>query len=428
MSLKECLFLIVLNFASFFVNMWSEPPSGKAPHLNLKNYRIMKHTVLLLSALVASFAASAAEVTKPQDYLTLHKVNDGIYTMRVKPTDIKFFEIDMKNLMGETGNPRAQRWGCSAVTNGRFYGRNLDYFRSNHPLFVVWADRGEGTAAYMGVTTSPQLILNIAEHQSIGKPDIAALEKNTALLKSIPASLLDGVNEHGVACNINMIDAQDSNITDKGTKPGAKVTLNSPDVIPYVLAHATSAHHAVKMLEEANIVFADNSPTLHWMISDKHSTYIVEVKDDKMHITDKHKVMTNYYLTTPELTPHSCGIERADILRKHYNEGTSVEGMRQLMRRVAYSQTYSWNTEPFWYSEFYDNPVKGMHFSLSTPHDDKAFLSYINESIREFNNSTPSHNPYLVWETSYNSVYDMEEKTLRLTPCEKWDEYVDFKL
>lgn len=389
----------------------------------------MKHHFLSLLAAVAALSASAADGTKPQDYLKLHKVNDHIYTMRAQADEVKPLEIDMSKVLGQNSvNKCALRMGCSAVTNGRYYGRNLDYFRSNHPVFVLWVDRGEGTAAYMGATASPQLFMSVASDMSIGKPDIAALEKQKELLMSLPADLMDGVNEHGVACNINMIDEQDSNITDKGTKPGAETTIPSVNVVNYILSHATSAKHAVQLLENANIVFADHSPTLHWMISDKHHTFVVEVKDDKMYVTDKHKVMTNYYLTTPEMTPHSCGIERADILRRHYNEATSVEGMRQLMRRVTYSQTYSWNTTPFWYSEFYDNPEKGMNFSLSTPHDNKAFVKYIDASISQFEHSTPTHNPWLVWETSYNCVYDMEAKTLRLTTCEQWNEFVDFKL
>ena len=389
----------------------------------------MKRYFFSLLAAAAVLSASAADVSKPQDYMKLHKVNNHIYTMRVHPTDVKTLEFDMSHLMGlNTADEKALRWGCSAVTNGNFLGRNLDYFRSNHPIFVVWADRGENTAAYMGVTASPQMMLNVAAEHRIGKPDIAALEKNADLLKSLPADLMDGVNEHGVACEINMIDAQDSNITDAGTNPGAKTSINSVNVVNYVLAHATSAKHAVQLLEDANIVFGENSPTFHWMISDKDHTFVVEVKDDKMAVTDKHKVMTNYYLTTPQLTPHSCGIERADILRRHCAEATSVESMRQLMRRVAYSQTYSWDTHPFWYSEFYDNPEKGMHFSLSTPHDNKDYVAYINEGIRVFKESTPTHNPYLVWETAYNCVYDMAEKTLRVTTCEQWNEFVDFKL
>ena len=387
----------------------------------------MKSMFVILPAFLAALTSFAAEVSKPQDYLTLHKVNDSIYTMRARATDAKPLQIDMSHLVGTPDMQRALRWGCSAVTNGRYYGRNLDYFRSNHPVFVVWADRGEDTAAYMGVTASPQLLLNIASSQGIGKPDIAALEQSKDLLMSLAADLMDGVNEHGVACNINMIDAQDSNLTDKGTKPGAPVLL-SANVVQYILGHATSAPHAVKLLEEHSIVFADNSPTLHWMISDKDHTFVVEVKDDKMHVTDKHKVMTNYYLTTEELTPHSCGIERADILRKFYHEATSVEGMRGLMRRVSYSQTYSWETTPFWYSEFFDPRANGPSFTLATPHNNKDFVGYINDSIRAFKASTPTHNPYLVWETSYNCVYDMEGKTLRLTTCEQWDKYVDFKL
>lgn len=381
-----------------------------------------------MAAAALSAVAAAADVTKPADYLTLHKVNDLIYTMRAQASDVKPLEIDMSHVLGQNeADGRARRFGCSAVTNGRYYGRNLDYFRSNHPVFVVWVDRGEGTAAYMGVTASPQLIMNIASDMSIGKPDVPALQKHKELLMSMTADLMDGVNEHGVACNINMIDAQDSNLTDKGTKPGAPRLL-STSVVQFILSRATSAHHAVKLLEEMNIVFADNGPTLHWMISDPDHTYVVEVKDDKMHVTDQHKVMTNYYVTTPEYTPHSCGIERADLLRRHRAEATSVEGMRQLMRRAAYSQSYSWNTTPFWYSEFYDNPQSGMHFSLNTPHDNKDFLKYINASISQFEHSTHTHNPWLVWETSYTSVYDMAEKTLRLTTCEQWDEFVDFKL
>lgn len=52
----------------------------------------------------------------------------------------------------------------------------------------------------------------------------------------------------------------------------------------------------------------------------------------------------------------------------------------------------------------------------------------INRDIKAYKETTHAHNPRFLWETSYNCVYDLEAKTLRLTTCEEWDTYNDFKL
>ena len=98
------------------------------------------------------------------------------------------------------------------------------------------------------------------------------------------------------------------------------------------------------------------------------------------------------------------------------------------MRRVAYSQAYSADTFPFRYSEYLDNHAEGEHFTTSTPHNDPAFQARINRDIKAYKETTHAHNPRFLWETSYNCAYDLEAKTLRLTTCEEWDTYNDFKL
>ena len=136
--------------------------------------------------------------------------------------------------------------------------------------------------------------------------------------------------------------------------------------------------------------------------------------------------MTNYYLSVDGYTPHACGIERMDIIKKGYDKAVSVEDMRRLMQSVHYTQAYKKSTKPFWYSEHYlYDKETGKDYTIDTPKDEMQ--AHVDKIVEDFSRCTRDE-PNGFWETVHSSVYDMDKLTLRVSMHEDYGKYWDFKL
>lgn len=360
------------------------------------------------------------EIAKPAEYLKPVKVTDGLYALRCTGNEPKSLMPYPPFQAADGRRPG----GCATVVNGNLMGRNFDFIISNYPHFVVWTDAGKDHYASIAVASYP---ISGSENP-LSAPKDADYSKldDPGLLARIPEMALDGVNERGVAVSTLMVEALDTHNTVKGTNPG-KPEIGFLFVCRYVLDHAGSAREAAELLKNANIVPKPVSLVLHWIISDGKDTFVVEVSEDRVHVTDQHRVITNYLLTKPQYNPHPNGIERADYLRRHREEADTPDKMQALMGAVRYSQTYSLDTEPFWWSEHYC-VGKDHDFNITTRHDDPAFQAYINKLVEAAKVVTPTSNPDIIWDTTYNTVYEIAQKAMRITLHERFGEYFKAKL
>lgn len=308
--------------------------------------------------------------------------------------------------------------GCSSVKNGNFYGRNFDFIFNDVPEFVIKVEKKKGRHASLGVT----MLSTIHEGN-----DLEKTYKDKLIL--LPNFMLDGINDQGVIASINVVPKADT-LPITGTNPG-KEDLNSGFIVRYVLDNADSAEDAIKLLSERNI-YGDVGEhyNLHVMIADKNKTYIVEFIDNKMVTEEKlgnEQIMTNFYTNLDELTENSAGVERYKILQENYDEGSSFDGMWNLLKRVKYSQAYLFNQEEMWYSEFLPQSVikKGK-----TAID--KYMPLVDESkkgywvARTYDERTPANTNY--WLTTHNSTYDISKKKLRITIQEDYTKYYEYTL
>ncbi|MDO4817147.1 MAG: linear amide C-N hydrolase [Akkermansia sp.] len=391
-------------------------------------------TALSAPAAVQEAPAAPAPVkgiplAKPAELMKLTKVQPGLYAMRCAGMD-----KNAANSYGpyDASAPAAKevcavpRFGCSSVVNGDFVGRNMDFFNTPAPYFIVWTDGGKDHYASLGMAQPPLDPKNVVLEITQAKDDIALYDtpEKTARLTTMA---VDGVNEKGLCCTTHVVDPTDCNNTNKGTNPGAP-ELSMFMVCRYVLDHAATADEAIELLKKRSIRVMDPEVMFHWVITDRNHTYIVEVVDDQLRYTDKKKVMTNYLLTGKGINAHPWGLERMRILEEHYNEGTSVEGMYNLMRRVQYTQMYKPDTNPVWYSEYMGPALDGTDLTIHTPFYDPKLQALIKHKMEAFKVMTPENNPLLLWDTTYGNVYDMANKTMRLMMHEKYDTFYDAKL
>ena len=125
----------------------------------------------------------------------------------------------------------------------------------------------------------------------------------------------------------------------------------------------------------------------------------------------------------PELTPSSNGVERYEILRAHYDEGSTLEGMVKLMRRVQFSKCYETDNVPVWYSDFL-NPGSGLSIE-NAPEDFQETIQAYDKAYKAQDRNYGHGNFWISWSTS---VYDIQNQTLRLFVQEDYDHPHDFSL
>ena len=368
-------------------------------------------------------------IAKPAELMKLAKVQPGLYTLRCSGMDkaqANFYGPYDAAAPAAKGVCAVPRFGCSSVVNGNFVGRNMDYFNTPAPYFMVWTDAGKDHYASLAMSFAPLDKTNFIKSSQTVPDDINHYNTPEQLAR-LTTMALDGVNEKGLCCTTHVVDATDANNTDKGTNPGAP-ELSLFMVCRYVLDHAATADEAIELLKKRSIRVVDPQVVFHWIVADRNHCYIVEVADDQLRYTDKKRVMTNFLCTKPGINSHPYGLERMRILEEHYHEGTSVEGMYNLMRRVQYSLAYKLDTNPYWYSEKTGFDADGSETTIQTPLYDPALRKEMEEEDAAFKVVTPENNPLMLWDTTYGNVYDMANKTMRLMMHEKYDTFYDAKL
>lgn len=335
--------------------------------------------------------------------LKLSKVADYFYEVYYDDYDYQFAE----SFNRKYNNPNLG--ACSSVRNGNFHGRNYDWYYDENVEFIVHTSAKNGRHASVGVAT-------MVPGTSVDFVDSGLY---TDGYKILPFRVVDGINDAGVAININVVPFGDMPLT-TGTNPDGD-DMYFVSVIRYVLDYADSVDSAIELLKTKNIYAMNNGDKHeegHFMISDPEKTVVVEFINNELVVVENANIMTNFYLAVDK-TPHSAGIERFNILRENYNNASTNDGMISLLKSVWYTNAYNKNTTPFWYSEYVgDFSPAYKDVTISSPLQD--FVPVIETAVSMFEQHERTGK---TWYTTHTSVYDLENKTLTLIPHESGVEY-----
>lgn len=330
------------------------------------------------------------------------------------------WEITLDDYSSEVPNQIVDQVGnelsCSAVRNGNFYGRNLDFFVSEISEFVVHTTAKDNRHASVGVArlftmTDDEIAAGITKEQ----------------LDYLPWGTFDGINDAGLFCNMNVTPAADAGIAH--TSPAPELPeVSCIFLVRALLDNCATVEDAIAYVCSHNVTGMDKGGfDLHFMIGDPDKNVVLEFIDNKP-VFQEQTIMTNFYINLPEYTPHADGIERYDILKANYAEGETMEGMWNLLRRVRFSQCYDPATEPFWKSE-YCGAESG--YTIDTPLDEVLADEGLRQNIADFKNfkETGYYTPEMkLWFTVHNSTYDIANRTLWVTIRENYDQRFEFKL
>ena len=281
--------------------------------------------------------------------------------------------------------------GCSSVRAGGFLHRNFDYPFDDRAEFVVKMSAGPGRFASVGVS---QVGTNLTEQ-------MVKSGKWSKWYKALPGATVDGINENGVACNINVVggDPQTSGWhNDTGD-------LRPLAAVRWILDNATNAEHAATYIA-SHISFPEGwTQNFHYMIADATSTYIVE-NGDAHHVPSsllEGAVMTNFRLYPTRGSGE--GQERYDALAS----GENI--------------TSQWWTLTYTPTGYRASDLPGITGESLT-----NLFNYFENNPREshrgetFPTGTGTEN-YTWWQTVHTSIYDITNRVLRVAVQETDDWY-----
>ena len=388
------------------------------------NYNIMRRFLFLTAACIMIAACNNKSTQTSQ--ICVHTLpvavapdatNGDEYLYTVTYSELDYFAAGeyIKELYGVLDmDPGA----CTSVRNGRYYGRNLDYYVNECPDLVITTLAGKDRFASIGTSAD----FPLCTKKAIDEGTLSELNYAAAAYY-----MNDGINENGVAINSNVVPAGECDHT-TGTNPGAP-TIVTNGVVRYVLDHAKSVDHAIELLREVNIVAPSADKfhfESHWMISDPSKTVILEIWNNELVVVDD-CVMTNFYVSHPD-TPMGIGHERYEVMKTHYDEGSSQEGMRSLMKRAWYSNAYSSKTDPLWYTEDLEQGCGYTWNDIKAGNVEKAYQDILDGEAAYISvDYQKSKRDGTEWYTTHSIVYDLEERTMSLV-CQENDTVWNFKL
>lgn len=351
------------------------------------------------------------------------KIADNLYEVTYDEYDEKCLNVpptlvDIQKLFAAPG-------ACTSVRKGIYYGRNLDFVFGDIAEIVVRVPAKEGRYANVGLASS-------FEYVSPKAIDEGYIDTISQAL--IPLAVCDGINEKGVACNVNVVPAADLELWTKGTNM-EKEDLNMFMIPRFVLDHAASAKEAIDLLKDKKIYIPWDTfglrakgMDLHIMIADKINTYVVEFINNEMQVVDltdsDDRIMTNFYLALDEKTYNSAGIERYNIIKNQYTNINTMEEMKKAMESVKFSLCYGdENQNNIWYSDdgfLASDGTKITGENAEKYIDEAKVLAKKHQKALE-NNLVTKKNKEGYWITMHTSVFDLENKTIDICVQERYD-------
>jgi len=359
----------------------------------------MKKTFLLIITITAlSVSSCGVHYSKPK------QLDNYLYSIEYSDYNFEQLAKFANQLLYSNKKPSSTA-ACSAVRCDSLFGRNFDWSYDEMPEFVIFTEASEGRYASLGIASPIGFIKQKQVNGLIGK----------LVLSLLPAFTVDGVNEKGVACCVNVVPPGDCGYT-VGTNPG-KPKLFVAMLVRYILDKAASAREALSLLDDRDIytnVAFGLKEEYHFMIADSVSTYVVEFVDNRLLVLEDRNIMTNFYLSKG-VTPHAIGFERYDIIEKGYDRASREDGMSDILKSVWYSNFYT-NTEQVWLSELCSTLSNYGLTAEQITTNPQAFETPFEKEREKFRNRSRKSGE--TWQTIHTSIYNLATRSLTVSTQE----------
>ena len=362
-----------------------------------------KADILAVSVFAAVFAAGAADLITAREATNIAEsvVSRSVFGAdgKVRAVTDYLYAVDFSDSFaddaawyyGHLGASSEALGGCSARRIGMTVERNYDWFYDETAEFVVSVSKSANRFASLGVASVGTNLTDAIVRSGADSP----------FYRCLPGATLDGVNENGVAVEINVVITNGASWETRGGRD-----INAMGAVRWVLDHATSARSAAAEL--AGRVYIPDSMkrrgySAHFAVCDRDESWIVEDGVAAIRERNVPAVVTNFRVLDPT-EPYGTGYERYLMLTNAANPITAA------WFREAYRRPFSRPTE-------FAAPGVGAWT------DTAALLAWAEANIPQGAPETLERGGRS-WQTLHTSVYDLEAKTLRIAVQERGEWFV----
>lgn len=318
--------------------------------------------------------------------------------------------------------------GCSALADNGLVGRNYDWKNDYQASFLVRTPNMQGHNAVIGMAAMSALTVPVVESREWREE-----------YKYLPFMLLDGGNEHGMFCEMNVVPAKGN--TKTTPLVSKRDSISALMLVRFILDNYSTVAEAVADIKDYVEVYFPDSLTdlgyeLHFMIADSTSACIVLEIVNNAIVTVNSTLSTNFHLngvtlnadgsvytnadvadgnlpTSQGIESDGSGLERWNILNAA--SVPNVAAMKAAMESVYFTKAYT-DLVNVWNSEFV-----GGDITVDTPADDAALLARIAEYREKYEQR--SKDTALTWLTCHSCVYDMANLAVHVSVQEDDDEF-----
>lgn len=271
---------------------------------------------------------------------------------------------------------------CSAVRRGGKLWRNYDWTFDFAPEFVIPVS---GNATRFASTGIASVGSRLTENDVMSAV-------NSRYYKCLPGMTLDGINEKGVVCEINV---------DGGPKTGWHGDAEDDGIhilaaVRWVLDHGETAQQAAEWLAD-HIIQPTGEMNFHFMVADATKTYIVE-NGEAHDVTDDDKVLTNFAVF--EIGQPGEGVERYNLLRG----GADISAVNFTN---AYQSGNNWDSD----------------FESAAQHAEAIRQWAAQGETKEAHRGKTTSSGKAWWQSVHTTEYDFAAKTMKVAVQEVDDWY-----
>ena len=244
------------------------PPQNKVTQLNYADDITLK----LVSQSPFNYTIPGIE----PKYYNKRKIEDYLYEITYGNIDYDYAYQYFKP--GYSG-------GCSAVRNGRLFGRNFDWLYNNQVQFIVHTPKSLTRHAVLGVSgIVPGVLQSNVENEEITVDGVK-------MFKLVPFYLLDGVNDQGVFCAENLVplDDKEAPTEEVVAKVEEKDRVCAAMLPRFILDRFSTAKEALDyLINYTTIYFGEEmlqtDYQCHFILGDATVTYIVEFINNEIKV------------------------------------------------------------------------------------------------------------------------------------------------
>lgn len=340
-------------------------------------------------------------------YEAMKRLQEYLYAIEYSELD---YESARAHLIAQFGG------ACTCVWKDGKLGRNYDYNINYAMDYLVRVKAHNGKAASIGCASVPELTKD--------NYDIYSDE-----YKYLPFRALDGMNEHGLAVAILLLNTTVHNPNGNTPLVEERETISAAMLDRYILDNFKTATEAMQYIRDyvrvKPIQHNGSQKDVHFMVADKTDCYALEFIGTEVFAThlggvgELPAIMANFLVSNlhaaqgvvyfDNLEDYAQGVERYQIAQE-YLQGTG-DLMTLMSGSLKYTNLYT-NAVTKWLTDCSGDGVTYKDTAALTArwgeyHD--FYVSKTKEELREDGR---------MWQTVHSVVYDLEARTMQIVTQE----------